>query len=110
VAILNHSQIQELRAPEKIPAELSGCHLGHLKTKLLEYQLVSLEEWHHFLGRVRELMHIWGNSLSFTENELERVTESMFHFIVIELNKMKLKRGPLVFSLVKKAWKGHPAK
>ena len=110
MAILNHSQIQDLRNPGKIPTELSGCSLGHMKTKILEYQLIKSEEWHHFLGRIRELMHMWGHSLHFTESELEKVSEKMFHFFVIELNKMKLKQGPLIFSLVKKAWRGHPAK
>jgi hypothetical protein len=108
VAILNHSQIQELRNPKRIPVDLSGCPLGHLKTKILEFHLV--ENWDHFLWRVRELMHMWGDSHFFTENNLEAVSKKMFHFIIIELCKLKLKRIPHAIPLVEEAWRGYPDK
>gem|GEM_PF-3151706 len=108
MAILNHSQIQELRNPEKIPVGLSGCPLGHLKTKILEFHLV--EDWNHFLWRVREMMHMWGLSHIFTENNLDEVPKKMFHFIIIELNKLKLKHIPHAIPLVEEAWRGYPMK
>jgi len=65
----NHSQLEELRHPDatfisnfygRFPEkfelnEYPKCTLGHLKTKLVEWGMLSVEEWEHFLKSAREL-------------------------------------------------------
>jgi hypothetical protein len=108
MAILNHCQIEELRNPRGKQKGLSGCPLGHLKTKLFEFHLI--HDWHDFLRRVRDSMHTWGHSLFFTDNDLAEVPEKMFYFIIIEINKLKLKLTPHLIPLLEKSWRGYPDK
>lgn len=96
----NNSQLEELRDPKKHFLNKYCGHaksrtvgvvpfapLGHIRSVLLDLDIVKIKEWDKFLDLVQEELQIGGNNFAFSSNLEASIPSRMFDNIFPVLRK-----------------------